>query len=193
MKNIKVEDLCINRSYDQIWIETLEQIKLGTDALKDNYLSIDFKMFKSFTAVIVDDTIVAFSGFQYDQTRWGDKSGRLLSRFYINPLYRHGTNLLNDTLYTEFMLPKQLAVARELNLTSAFISREHGINSLNKFIDHINQTIEDTNFIMLNGKYDVCGIENPVPDSCKQYIALKLLSDNGKHDWNKKMLFRRFS
>jgi hypothetical protein len=193
MKNMKVIDLCTDRTYDQMWFNIIEQIDTGNDPLKDNYLTINFDDFKSFTAVVFDNTIIAFSGLQHNSKRWGDKSGRLLSRFYISPTYRHGLSLFNSTLYTEFMLPIQLAAARNLKLTSVFISREQGINSFGKFITYINQTISDTNFTVLNGKYDVCGIENPVPDSCKQYVALKLLSDNGKDDWNKKMLFRRFS
>jgi len=193
MKNITVVDLCVEKDYNALWTDTVEQIRVSNDELKDNYLSIDFNLFKSFTAVISNEKIVAFSGLQFEPVRWGEQSGRVLSRFYIAPLHRHGLNLFNSTLYTEFMLPRQLAAARDLNLTSVFISREHGFNSFSKFVTHMNQTIPDTNFTLLNGKYDICGIENPVPDSCKQYVALKLLSENGKDAWNKKMLFRRFS
>ena len=193
MKNIQVVDMCLDRTCDSLWAKEIESIKNSNEEFKENYTSINFEDFKSFTVLILDNEVVAFSGLQYSSERWGNNTARIFSRFYIAPKYRHGANLLTDDLYTKYMLPLQLRAARSIGLSSVFISRENGLQSFNRYISHINNTIADTDFTMLSGRYDVCGIENPVPDSCKQFIALKLLSDNGKREWNTKMLFRRFS
>jgi hypothetical protein len=185
--------MCKDRSQDHLWTNEIGNIQNSNDLLKENYTSISFDKFKSFTMLVSDNNVVAFSGLQFSPDRWSNNTARVLSRFYISPQYRHGANLLTADLYTKYMLPIQLDAARQLGVSSVFMSREHGLQSFNKYISYINETLPDTNFIMLNGKYDVCGIENPVPDSCKQFVALKLLTENGKRDWNNKMLFRRFS
>lgn len=190
---MQVIDMCNDRSYDLLWANEIENIQHSNDNLKGNYTSIKFNEFESFTMLVQDNEVVAFSGLQFSPERWGSNTARVLSRFYIAPKYRHGLSLLTNDLYTRYMLPVQLDAARRLGVSSVFISRETGFHSFGKYVSYINETLTDTAFVVLNGRYDVCGIENPVPDSCKQYIALKLLTENGKRDWNNKMLFRRFS
>lgn len=193
MQNIHVVDLCQDRSFDSLWYEEIDKIKDSNDNLKHNYTSIQFSDFESFTMLVSGNSVVAFSGLQFLPERWGRQTARVLSRFYISPEYRHGSTLLTDDLYTEYMLPTQISIARGMGLSSVFISRQHGLMSFGKFISQVNDTIRDTNFELLNGRYDICGIEKPVPESCKQFIALKQLTENGKREWNSKMLFRRFS
>lgn len=193
MQNIHVVDLCQDRSFDSLWFKKIEKIKDSNDNLKDNYTSIQFNNFESFTMLVSDDNVIAFSGLQFLPERWGHQTARVLSRFYISPEYRHGSTLLTNELYTKYMLPTQISKARIMGLSSIFVSRQYRLQSFSKFISRVNDTIQDTGFELLDGRYDVCGIEKPVPESCKQFIALKTLTENGKRDWNKKMLFRRFS
>jgi len=72
------------------------------------------------------------------------------------------------------MMRYQLDAVKRLNLPASFISREGNYKkSFQKYVNLVN-TYNNTNFILLDGLYAVCGPMNEVPDSCKQMIAVNV-------------------
>jgi len=87
----------------------------------------------------------------------------------------------NDPLYqnylwynSQYMMRYQLDAVKRLNLPASFISREGNYKkSFQKYINLVN-TYNNTNFILLDGLYAVCGPMIEIPDSCKQMIAVNI-------------------
>jgi hypothetical protein len=173
---------------DKLWNECLENIAKSNDFLKDNYIDLDPKDFASFPVVIIDNKIVCFSALQINEERWGKGIGRCSTRLWIHPEYRHtgkftgGDKFLNTT----YCLPIQLAAAKLHNLDCIFISREHNLLGFVEYAKLIKINC-NTNFYLESTRYNVCGSLDPIPDSCKQWVMVHHLTNQGEECWNNNM------
>jgi hypothetical protein len=86
-----------------------------------------------------------------------------------------GAKFLNTT----YCLPLQLAVAKRIGLDSVFISREENLRGFQEYLKLIKINCNEE-FTIWKNKFNVCGTQNPVPESCKQWIATLPLTDKGQ-------------
>lgn len=187
---ITVVDLAETRDYDDLYKKTLDLISIGTDKLKENYLSLSPMDFLSFPAVIENDEIVCFSALQSDIIRWGEKIARCSTRMWIHPTKRfsgmtkftEGSKFLNSY----YCIPIQLEKARNLDYRCVFMSREENPRAFSKWANLVNKNC-GTNFICLQERYNVCGKISIVPESCKQYVAVDLSTDESLTVWKTHM------
>ena len=152
-------------------------------------INLDPREFVSFPVVIIDNKIVCFSALQINEERWGKGIGRCSTRMWIHPDYRHGLTKFtggNKFLNTTYCLPLQLAAAKLNNLDCVFISREHNLLGFAEYSKLIKINC-NTGFLLESKKYNVCGSLDPVPDSCKQWVMIHYLTDNGEECWNRNM------
>lgn len=184
--NTLVVDLSANTSYQKLWEDTLDIISTSTDKLKANYLGLDPSKFESFPVVIIDNQIVCFSGLQMED-RWGLKIARCSTRMWIHPNYRHSGKFTSGSkfLNTSFCLPLQFAKAKLLNLDCLFISRESTPSAFGEYIKLVKRNTGQE-FTILPDMINVCGI-TPVPDTCKQWVAVSLLNDQSASTWTSQM------
>ena len=178
-----VVDLALNKNYYSEWQRVLTTIQQGSDRLKDNYTNLDPTDFASFPVVINDvGQIVCFSALQLAPDRWSSTVGRVSTRMWIHPDYRFtsmtkftgGTKFLNTT----YCLPLQLATARRIGLDCVFISREENLKGFQEYLKLIKINCNEE-FTIWENKFNVCGTQNPVPESCKQWVATLPLTDKG--------------
>lgn len=185
---IKIIDFS-TRFDNVLWTDCQKYILESTDELKDNYINLDPREFVSFPVVIIDNKIVCFSALQINEERWGKGIGRCSTRMWIHPDYRHGLTKFtggNKFLNTTYCLPLQLAAAKLNNLDCVFISREHNLLGFAEYSKLIKINC-NTGFLLESKKYNVCGSLDPVPDSCKQWVMIHYLTDNGEECWNRNM------
>jgi hypothetical protein len=167
-----------------LWKQYQDYLLTTTDDLKDNYINLDPRDFDCFPVVIIDNQIVCFSALQINEEKWGKGIGRVSTRMWLHPEYRHkgkftgGDKFLNTT----FCLPLQLAKAKMLGLDCVFISREHNPKAFEHYLDLIKINAL-TEFTMEKLKYNVCGRLDPIPESCKQWVAVIFLTDKGQDVW----------
>lgn len=186
-----VSDLAADSEYLELFYAVLRKINNSTDTLKANYLDINPRDFISFPAVIKDNNIICFSGVAESISRWGPNIARISTRMWIDYDYRHvgltkfkgGSKFLNTT----HCMPIQIQRAKEAGVKCLFISREGnkklGFDQYLKLIK-INNNIE---FELLDDKYNTCGSIDPIPESCKQFVAIHTLAVDGKEIWNQQM------
>ena len=147
----------------------LAAIAAGDDRLRQNYASIPLDQFRAFSLWLEDDEIVAFSGLQHRPERWGEKSARILSRYYIVPAWRHRYSLFQpDGIFGRRMFAHQLAVARELGLAHVFLSRDSHPRAFAEFVAVLRE--DEPALELLPGRYRVCGPGN-FDAACVQYVA----------------------
>lgn len=187
---LEIVDL-ISDPRPELWARTVKFIETETtDRLRSNYTDLNFLHFASFPCVIDDGEIVCFSGLQYDEKKWGSKIARCSSRMWIHPDYRHG-GLTKFTggdkfLNTTYCVPIQIAKARELSLSAVFVSREKNPLGFKKYTDllKINCGLD---FTIKEHKYNVCGMLAMDQESCRQWVAVHELTEQGKDDWTEAM------
>jgi hypothetical protein len=172
--------------YDtKLWDQYQEYLITTTDELKENYIGLDPRDFLSFPVVIINDKIVCFSALQISDERWAKGIGRCSTRMWIHPDYRHGLSKFgggDKFLNTTYCLPIQFSVAKLNNLDCLFISREHNLTAFKKYGGLITVNC-GVDFVMEPAKYNVCGSQDPVPESCKQWVMLHHLTTNGAALW----------
>lgn len=183
----KIIDFVTN--FDKLlWSDFQSVLRSTNDKLKDNYIGLDPRTFSSFPVVIIDNKIVCFSALQLNVERWGKGIGRVSTRMWIHPEYRHrgkftgGDKFLNTT----YCLPLQIEQARSLGLDCVFISREGTPKAFNHFLDLIDINCSKR-FLLKPSQYNVCGSIEPIPESCKQWVAVLPLTDTGLMVWDKNM------
>jgi len=184
-----IVDFCTD--YDsRLWEKTLDIIKQHNDELKNNYLTLRPADFVCWPVLVEDDEIVCFSGLQQNLERWGDKFARINSRFFISPKYRHHGpgKMLNSEkfLNTRHLLPIQIQKAKELGFKGVFMSREGDHKTV--FQLYVDLAYRNTGhyFEVLKDRYNVCGCLTPIPESCKQWIAVHCF-DGDLQLWLKEM------
>ena len=165
--------------FEKLWIDCMSFIEkeCRSDKLYENYLNIDLGRFLSLAIVIENDKIIAFGGAEVNQSRWGDNVSRVLSRFWISPTHRHQIVSINSSKnYSPLILDINLKSLRNHEkIKLAMITlQDDGKNSFKRIIDIAN-TVTENKFQILEGKFNVCGILNPVPESCKQMIGISQL------------------
>ena len=186
-----VVDTARTRDYDYLWADFFKVLEQTNDPLKANYIGLDPTQFASLPVVIKDDKIICFSGLQIIPSKWGPGIGRCSARLWYHPDYRlkglskftSGDKFLNST----FCMPVQLAVAKEQGLDCLFISRESNIRGFKEYLNLL-QVNTKVNFTLEEQWYNVCGKLNPVPDSCKQAVAIHHLTSQGPSVWHENML-----
>ena len=174
-------DISITNEYDELWHSCLEYIRYHcqNDPLYQNYLNLKKQDFISIVVTIEDNRIIAFSCAQFDIKKWGDQIARVSTRFWLHPSVRSkGLTKFTPGATTwynsQYMMRYQLDAVKRLNLPASFISREGNYKkSFQKYINLVN-TYNNTNFILLDGLYAVCGPMIEIPDSCKQMIAVNI-------------------
>jgi len=177
-----------NNFDEQLWNQYQSYLLTTNDDLKDNYVGLNPRDFACFPVVIIDNQIVCFSALQINEERWGAGIGRVSTRMWIHPDYRHrgrftgGDKFLN----TAFCLPLQIAKAKLLNLDCVFISREHNPKAFEHYLDLVEINCK-MNFDLEPTRYNVCGSLNPIPESCKQYVAVHCFNPNGVKRWADQM------
>jgi hypothetical protein len=178
-------------SFDPVlWQEFQEFVVTTNDNLVPNYIGLDPCDFACFPVIIVDDKIVCFSALQISPDRWGPGIGRVSTRMWIHPDYRHkgmtkfqgGDKFLNTT----YCLPLQLAAAQRHNLDCVFVSREHNFKAFQKYRDLIAVNCK-TEFEVEPMQYNVCGPQETVPNSCRQWVLVKHLTQAGPKVWAEQM------
>lgn len=183
----KIIDFAV-RFDQELWDKYQMYLATTNDELKENYVGLDPRTFACFPVVIIDNQIVCFSALQIDEQRWGPGIGRVSTRMWLHPDYRHtgkftgGSKFLNTT----YCLPLQLAKAKMLGLDCVFISREHNPKAFEHYLDLIKINCH-VNFHIAIAKYNVCGSLDPIPESCKQWVAVHGLTDTGVHRWSHQM------
>jgi hypothetical protein len=180
----KIVDFATN--FDtKLWEQYQEYLINTTDDLKENYVGLDPRDFLSFPVVIINDKIVCFSALQISDERWAKGIGRCSTRMWIHPDYRHGLSKFgggDKFLNTTYCLPIQFNVAKLNNLDCLFISREHNLTAFKKYGGLITVNC-GVDFVMEPAKYNVCGSQDPVPESCKQWVMLHHLTTKGAALW----------
>lgn len=183
-----VTDLCRDSTYLELFNSIVEEIQLGNDELKSNYVDIKPKDFASLTVALRGSEVLAFSGMQIQPDRWGPGKARVSARFYIPPKFRHAHlqkfEPSDKYVNSAYLIPRQIAVARSLNLDCIFISREDKRRSFSKFIDLVNAN-GNYNFKMHNTKLGVCGPLPPgyMPAECCQWVATMPLKEGADLDF----------
>ena len=183
----KIIDFATN--FDQeVWSQYQTYIASTKDDLKENYIGLDPRDFECFPVVVVDNKIICFSALQLAPDKWGEGIGRVSTRLWIHPDYRHtgkfsgGDKFLNTT----YCLPLQLARARLLKLDCVFISRQHNQVGFAEYIKLV-KINSATDFDLEPNKYNVCGPQETVPSSCKQWVAIHFLTSQGVRRWADQM------
>jgi hypothetical protein len=186
---MEVVDLKLN-FHSELWYQCMDLIRSSDDALRDNYLTINFDDFLSFPAVINNDRIVCFSGLQYSEKKWGRGIARASSRMWIHPAYRH-TGMVKFTggskfLNTTHCLPVQFKAALNANINCLFISRESNPKAFEQYLRLVEINCQ-YKFTLLDRYYNVCGPQATVPPSCRQYVAVHYLNNAGSGTWHLNM------
>ena len=185
---VKIVDFATSFN-EVLWNQFQNYLVTTTDDLKYNYIDIDPQNFVSFPVVIVDNTIICFSALQVNTDWWGEGIGRISSRMWIHPNYRHsgkfngGSKFLNTT----YCLPLQLAKATLIGLDCVFISRADNLKGFEEYLKLIKINC-GTDFILKSNKYALngpCYVEDP--ESMKQWVMLHCLTDNGQQRWDQQM------
>jgi hypothetical protein len=185
---IKIVDFAT--SYDEnLWDQFQKYVITTTDDLKYNYIDLEPRDFASFPVVIINNTIICFSALQVNNEWWGNGIGRISTRMWIHPDYRHAGKFTggNKFLNTTYCLPLQLAKAKLLGLDCVFISRENNLKAFFEYLKLIKVNC-NTEFIMEPNKYALngpCYVEDP--ESMKQWVMLHHLTDNGQIVWHNNM------
>lgn len=173
---------------ETLWNDALQCIQAGNDSLKKNYENINFEEFLSFTCVVDEHQIIAFSGLQYDVTKWGTGIARCSSRMWVHPEHRitslskftNGPKFLNSY----YCVPLQLEIAKKHNLDVVFVSREHNPAAFNEYLELLYRNTQHK-FAANNSRYWICGsVRDP---SCLQYVGVCYLTPDGVNVWNKNM------
>ena len=182
---IKIVDYATN--FDEVlWNQFQQFVSNTTDELKNNYVGLDPRNFLSFPVVIINNTIVCFSALQVKEEWWGKRIGRVSTRMWIHPEYRHkgkftgGHKFLNTT----YCLPLQLAKAKLIGLDCVFVSREHNLKGFDEYLKLIKINCK-TDFEMKPTKYALngsCYVEDQ--ESMKQWVMVHYLTDNGQAVWD---------
>lgn len=184
----KIIDFATN--FDQeLWDQYQTYLESTTDALKENYVGLDPRDFACFPVVIINNQIVCFSALQLSEEKWGSGIGRVSTRMWLHPNYRHAGKFTGGDkfLNTTYCLPLQMAKAKMLGLDCVFISREHNPKAFEHYLDLIKINCNET-FDLEPTRYNVCGSLDPIPESCKQWVAIKCFNPLGVRRWAEQML-----
>jgi hypothetical protein len=176
-------------SFDsELWQNFQDFVITTNDDMKYNYIDLEPRNFVSFPVIIVDNTIICFSALQVNRDWWGDGIGRISSRMWIHPDYRHSGKFTGGDkfLNTTYCLPLQLAKAKLIGLDCVFISREHNLKGFEEYLKLIKVNC-GTEFIMEPNKYALngpCYVEDL--ESMKQWVMIHHLTKN-KSRWTNQM------
>ena len=156
---MEIIDITKTNLYNTTWVRCLNFIENNcqADPLYENYIGIDTQDFVSLPVVIIDDTIVAFSGAQYKPDVWGHNIPSVSSRFWIHPDYRHSCSKFETSdkpwYNSEFLISQQIKEINRLGIPHMFISREGDYkNSFQKYINLVNR-YNNTDFRLVEDLY----------------------------------------
>jgi hypothetical protein len=174
-------------NFDQIeysqWTTCLEKIKKygSKDALFENYINLDPSKFLYFSFVLKNNEIISFGAIEYNPHKWGEKLCRVLTRFWIDPEYRSQslTKWSNtSTRYSPLVLKHQLEyLETNEQIEIAMITREGRYKKSFVEIVRLANSVSKNKFSILDGRYNVCGNLDYVPDSCVQMVAMSAIKE----------------
>ena len=178
-KDLNVLDIKKDFStYEKLWTECNSYIKNNcqTDALYENYLSINLDDFLNFSIAVYNDQIISFGGLEQKRDRWGDHIVRALTRFWIHPDHRtKGLTKWDDTKirFSPIILKSQLKYFDTQDTRPAIMITREGkyIKSFREIIRLAN-SVSKEQFTIVDGKFNVCKPQNPPPQTCVQYVAI---------------------
>jgi hypothetical protein len=171
------------KNLEPYWRDCINYIRMNcqSDKLYKNYLDIDLHRFLSMGLIIEDNKIISFGGAEINHARWGTGLSRVLSRFWIHPDYRHKIVQIENTQinYSPLILKINLEeLEKQEFIKAAMITREGvGIHGFSRIVAIANTATTKT-FHILEGKYNVCGQLDIIPDPCQQMIAMSILDDS---------------
>ena len=173
----------------ELWNQFQQYVMTTKDDLKYNYINLDPRDYASFPVVIINNVIVCFSGLQINSDWWGTSIGRVSTRMWIHPDYRHSGKFTSGPKFfnTTYCLPLQLAKASLTGLDCVFISRADNLQGFEEYLKLIKVNC-NTDFVMESNKYAINGpayVEDPA--SMKQWVMLHYLTSQGEECWNKNM------
>lgn len=184
---IQIIELANSSLHLDKWQRTLEYIEKSRDELKDNYLNLDLNSFLSFQAVVKDEDIICFSGLQASDEKWGPLIVRCSSRMWVHPAYRQpGLRKFsrgNKFLNSYYLIPNQLKLAKKLGYACVFMSREKNLRAFGEWTKLVNKNAV-SNFVLLPNRYNVCGRQCTIPESCKQLVSLNQPDNKSIDIWN---------
>jgi len=189
--NLPVTDLAVDDTYMELFYDALVRIARSKDPLKKNYIDLNPKEYFSFPAVIRDAKIACFSGAIELPDRWGQGIARVSTRMWIDYPYRF-TGLVKfrgggQFMNTTYCLPLQIQKAKDLGFQCIFISREGRSNIGFKEYINLIKTNCDVEFKLMPQRFNTCGQIEPIPESCKQFVAIHPLTPGGELIWNTEM------
>ena len=156
---MQIVDITKTDQYDNLWALCLFFIQENciADPLYKNYINLDKGDFISLPVVILDNTIIAFSGAQFKPDVWGHNIARISSRFWTHPLYRHSISKFQKSdkpwYNSEFLIQHQITEVKRLDIPHMFISREGNYRkSFQQYINLVNK-YNATNFKLLEEYY----------------------------------------
>lgn len=174
-------------SFDQIehsqWTTCLEKIKKygSKDRLFENYINLDPSKFLYFSLVLQNNEIISFGAIEYSPHKWGENLCRVLSRFWIDPEYRSQSLTrwsTTSTRYSPLVLQHQLAyLETNKQIEIAMITREGRYKKSFVEIVRLANSVSKNKFAILDGRYNVCGNLDHVPDSCVQMVAMSAIKE----------------
>jgi hypothetical protein len=173
------------KNFDEtLWMGFQNLLITDHSRLKDNYVGLDPRQFECFPCLIENNQIICFSALQVSPDRWGHKIGRVSTRMWIHPSYRFAslTRFTGGSKYlnTTYCLPMQIEYAKQMDLDLLFISREENFKGFAEYINLVWTNCQHK-FILEQEKFNVCGSLDPVPESCKQWVAY--LELNNSNTW----------
>lgn len=170
---------------ESLWTDCLRYIEseCSADSLYENYLNLDVTDYEYFNAAIYQDEIVSFGGIERSITKWGPRIARVLSKFWINPKYRTQglTKWRSDSIkWSPTILKPQLEYLKNRSdIHAAIITREGNYLRSFREIVRLANTVSESEFSILPGKYNVCeSYLKEIPDSCMQFVAIKSLNNS---------------
>lgn len=167
----------------ELWQKCLAEIKKNCqhDYLYENYKNLNPELYLFFNGIIHNGNIVAFAGIEYSPHKWGDSIARVLTRYWIHPTFR-SNNLTKWTAkkikITPLILSPQIEFLKTCDyIKAAFMTREGTRKrGLEQFLK-IARLVNDCNFRIVDGLYNVCEPMDVIPESCKQMIAVSNLKE----------------
>jgi hypothetical protein len=181
---IKVVDYAKDFDKD-LWQNFQDYVVTTSDDLKYNYIDLDPQDFVSFPVVIINNKIVCFSALQVNKDWWGEKIGRVSTRMWIHPDYRHNGKFTSGSkfLNTTYCVPLQLAKAKLIGLDCVFVSRQDNPKAFKEYLNLIKVNCH-AEFLMQPNKYALngsCYVEDA--ESMKQWVMIHYLTDQGEPVW----------
>lgn len=171
---------------DEIWQSCINYIKINcrSDNLYENYINLNPEDYLYFNALTDQNKIIAFAGVEFRPSKWGIEIARVLTRFWIHPLYRSKSLTKwsdREIRFTPLLLKPQLEFLKSQNhIKLAMITREGKYKKSFIEISRLASLVAKDPFEIFPDRYNICK-RTDVSESCFQMISLSAISDVDKY------------